>query len=51
LAAGVLENVGFRQVHAWFRLLGLLQAVTRQNPVWTAMPRTGFSSPVVAANG
>jgi hypothetical protein len=42
LAAGVLENIGFRQVHAWFRLRGLLLAVTRRNPVWTAMPRTGF---------
>jgi cellulose synthase/poly-beta-1,6-N-acetylglucosamine synthase-like glycosyltransferase len=44
LAAGVLENIGFRQVHAWFRLQGLLLAVTRRNPVWTAMPRTGFSA-------
>ena len=44
LAAGVLENVGYRQVHAWYRLQGLLFAVTRRKPVWTAMPRTGFSS-------
>jgi cellulose synthase/poly-beta-1,6-N-acetylglucosamine synthase-like glycosyltransferase len=43
LAAGVLENVGYRQVHAWYRLQGLLFAVTRRKPVWTAMPRTGFS--------
>jgi hypothetical protein len=42
LAAGALENFGFRQVHAWFRLRGLLLAVSRRNPVWTAMPRTGF---------
>jgi cellulose synthase/poly-beta-1,6-N-acetylglucosamine synthase-like glycosyltransferase len=43
LAAGALENFGYRQVHAWYRLQGLLRAVTRRNPVWTAMPRTGFS--------
>jgi cellulose synthase/poly-beta-1,6-N-acetylglucosamine synthase-like glycosyltransferase len=43
LAAGVLENVGYRQVHAFYRLQGLLFAVTRRKPVWTAMPRTGFS--------
>jgi len=44
LAAGVLENVGFRQVHAWYRLQGLFAAITRRTPVWTAMPRTGFGS-------
>jgi hypothetical protein len=44
LAAGLLENLGFRQVHAWYRLQGLFFAVTRRTPVWTAMPRTGFSS-------
>ncbi|MBW8765985.1 MAG: glycosyltransferase family 2 protein, partial [Geodermatophilales bacterium] len=43
LAAGVIENVGFRQAHAWFRLRGLLAALARRNPVWTPMPRTGFS--------
>jgi cellulose synthase/poly-beta-1,6-N-acetylglucosamine synthase-like glycosyltransferase len=44
LAAGLLENIGYRQVHAWYRLQGLVRAVTRRNAVWTAMPRTGFSS-------
>ncbi len=44
LVAGLLENVGFRQLHAWFRLRGLLAALLRRNPVWTAMPRTGFTS-------
>jgi cellulose synthase/poly-beta-1,6-N-acetylglucosamine synthase-like glycosyltransferase len=43
LAAGALENFGFRQVHAWYRLQGLVMAVTRRKPVWTAMPRTGFN--------
>jgi cellulose synthase/poly-beta-1,6-N-acetylglucosamine synthase-like glycosyltransferase len=40
LTAGLLENLGFRQVHAWFRLRGLVLALTRRKPVWTAMPRT-----------
>ena len=44
VGAAVLENVGFRQVHAWYRLQGLLRAVTKRNPVWTAMPRTGFTT-------
>jgi cellulose synthase/poly-beta-1,6-N-acetylglucosamine synthase-like glycosyltransferase len=44
LAAGVVENLGYRQVHAWFRLRGLLAALTRRRAVWTAMPRTGFAT-------
>jgi len=42
LAAGALENLGYRQAHAWFRLRGLIAALTRRSPVWTAMPRVGF---------
>jgi cellulose synthase/poly-beta-1,6-N-acetylglucosamine synthase-like glycosyltransferase len=44
LAAGVLENVGFRQAHAWFRLRGLVAALMGATPVWTPMPRTGFTT-------
>jgi cellulose synthase/poly-beta-1,6-N-acetylglucosamine synthase-like glycosyltransferase len=44
LLAGALENVGYRQVHAWYRLRGLLAALARREPVWTAMPRTGFTT-------
>ncbi|MGY1805081.1 glycosyltransferase [Blastococcus sp. SYSU D00922] len=44
LAAGLVENIGFRQAHAWFRLRGLVAALLRRNPVWTAMPRTGFTA-------
>jgi hypothetical protein len=44
LLAGALENVGYRQVHAWYRLRGLLAALARRDPVWTAMPRTGFAT-------
>ncbi|WP_157936782.1 hypothetical protein [Geodermatophilus chilensis] len=45
LLGGLLENVGYRQVHAWFQLRGLVAALTRRTPVWTAMPRTGFTEP------
>lgn len=41
LLAGLLENVGYRQRHAWFPLRGLVAALMRRTPVWTAMPRTG----------
>jgi cellulose synthase/poly-beta-1,6-N-acetylglucosamine synthase-like glycosyltransferase len=41
--AALLENVGYRQLHAWFRLRGLVAALARRNPVWTAMPRVGFA--------
>jgi hypothetical protein len=51
LAAGALENVGYRQLHAWFRLRGLVAALTRRTPVWTAMPRTGFSGAADAGAG
>lgn len=51
LAAGVVENIGYRQVHAWFRLRGLIAALRRENPVWTAMPRTGFTSAPVLTSG
>ena len=51
LLAGLLENVGYRQLHAWFRLRGLVAALLRRTPVWTAMPRTGFTEaePVAVA--
>jgi cellulose synthase/poly-beta-1,6-N-acetylglucosamine synthase-like glycosyltransferase len=48
LLAGAVENLGYRQVHAWFRLRGLLAALGRRDPVWTAMPRTGFTTAVEA---
>jgi cellulose synthase/poly-beta-1,6-N-acetylglucosamine synthase-like glycosyltransferase len=49
VAAGLLENIGFRQAHAWFRLRGLVAALLRRNPVWTAMPRTGFTTAQASA--
>ena len=42
LAAAVLENLGYRQVHAWWRLRGLVQAVAGGRHEWGDMTRVGF---------
>jgi cellulose synthase/poly-beta-1,6-N-acetylglucosamine synthase-like glycosyltransferase len=42
LAASVVENVGFRQLHAWWRLQGLIDALRRKELTWGVMTRRGF---------
>lgn len=42
-AASVVENVGFRQLHAWWRLKGLWQALRREHGEWGVMDRQGFT--------
>jgi cellulose synthase/poly-beta-1,6-N-acetylglucosamine synthase-like glycosyltransferase len=37
VAASVLENVGFRQLHAWWRLQGLWRAVRGTSQAWGVM--------------
>ncbi len=44
LVAGLLENVGYRQLTAWWRLEGAWHALTGRAPVWGAMTRQGFQS-------
>jgi cellulose synthase/poly-beta-1,6-N-acetylglucosamine synthase-like glycosyltransferase len=44
ILAAVLENVGFRQLHAWWRLRGLVQALRGGPGVWGVMTRTGFDT-------
>jgi cellulose synthase/poly-beta-1,6-N-acetylglucosamine synthase-like glycosyltransferase len=39
--ASVMENVGYRQLHAWWRLRGIF-AATFGGPTWEEMPRDGF---------
>jgi cellulose synthase/poly-beta-1,6-N-acetylglucosamine synthase-like glycosyltransferase len=48
MGAAVVEHLWFRWVHSWYRLRGLVAALRRESPVWTAMPRVGFAgdSPV-----
>jgi cellulose synthase/poly-beta-1,6-N-acetylglucosamine synthase-like glycosyltransferase len=42
--AAVLENVGYRQLTAWWRVRGTLQALRSTPPEWGEMTRSGFSS-------
>jgi cellulose synthase/poly-beta-1,6-N-acetylglucosamine synthase-like glycosyltransferase len=44
MATAVVEHLWFRWAHSWYRLRGLLAALTHRNPVWTAMPRVGFTA-------
>jgi len=42
VAASVLENVGYRQLTAWWRMRGAWAAIRRGKQVWGVMHRTGF---------
>jgi cellulose synthase/poly-beta-1,6-N-acetylglucosamine synthase-like glycosyltransferase len=44
MGTAVVEHLWFRWAHSWFRLRGLAAALTRRTPVWTAMPRVGFTT-------
>ena len=44
LGASILENIGYRQLHAWWRLKGLVWWLKQGKPVWGAMPREGYVS-------
>ena len=43
LLAALAENVGYRQMHAWWRLQGLWRAVCGHDAGWGVMTRTGFT--------
>lgn len=42
MAAALLENLGYRQLHAYWRLKGLVSWLIQRDSKWGAMPRTGF---------
>lgn len=42
LLASVLENFGYRQLTAWWRLEGWLASLRGKKPVWGTMTRQGF---------
>lgn len=44
LLAAVVENCGYRQLHAWWRLKGLWAALRGRAGSWGAMPRMGFGA-------
>jgi cellulose synthase/poly-beta-1,6-N-acetylglucosamine synthase-like glycosyltransferase len=50
LCASILENVGFRQLHAYWRVRGLFNAITSTSKEWEDMPRSGFDEADVAGN-
>jgi cellulose synthase/poly-beta-1,6-N-acetylglucosamine synthase-like glycosyltransferase len=43
-AAAVAENIGYRQIHAWWRLRGLALAIRGREGVWEPMTRVGFGA-------
>jgi cellulose synthase/poly-beta-1,6-N-acetylglucosamine synthase-like glycosyltransferase len=45
LTATLFETIGYRQLHAFWRLRGLINAMGRKAPQWGAMPRAGFQPP------
>ncbi|RBY74975.1 glycosyltransferase family 2 protein [Blastococcus sp. TF02-09] len=44
MGTAVVEHLWFRWAHSWYRLCGLGAALAGRSPVWTAMPRVGFSA-------
>jgi cellulose synthase/poly-beta-1,6-N-acetylglucosamine synthase-like glycosyltransferase len=48
VVAAVVENVGYRQLTAWWRLQGLWSALTGRRQVWGTMTRSGFDDGVDA---
>lgn len=43
LAAAALENLGYRHMTAWWRVVGTFQALRSTPPEWGTMTRTGFT--------
>ncbi|MEN9544192.1 MAG: hypothetical protein RLZZ598_1025, partial [Pseudomonadota bacterium] len=41
LAAIVIENLGYRQINTWWRIVGLWQWATRRKQTWGTMTRLG----------
>jgi cellulose synthase/poly-beta-1,6-N-acetylglucosamine synthase-like glycosyltransferase len=44
--AAALENLGYRQAHAWWRLQGLWRFLRGRESAWGVMTRVGFAAPV-----
>jgi cellulose synthase/poly-beta-1,6-N-acetylglucosamine synthase-like glycosyltransferase len=45
ILAAVAENLGYRQMHAWWRLCGLVDELRGRETAWGVMVRRGFSTP------
>jgi len=44
VVAAFVENLGFRQLHAFWRLRGLWSGLRGSNAAWGEMPRVGFTA-------
>jgi hypothetical protein len=44
IAAAILENVGYRQLHAVWRLRGLADSLSGKEGAWGTMTRIGFAT-------
>ena len=44
VAAAILENLGYRQLHAFWRIRGLIDATKRRHIDWGTMTRAGFTT-------
>lgn len=44
LATTVVENIGFRQLHAWWRIRGAVAAIRGSEGSWGTMTRTGLGA-------
>ena len=42
LLAALVENLGFRQLHAWWRVSGLISGLRGRPAAWGVMTRAGF---------
>jgi cellulose synthase/poly-beta-1,6-N-acetylglucosamine synthase-like glycosyltransferase len=52
LYGAVAENVGFRQLYAWWRVRGIIDAVTRRKATWLEQPqRAGVAAAPAAGEG
>ena len=45
IRAAVVENVGYRQINAWWRLGGIIEVLRRSRHDWGDMQRKGFGTP------
>lgn len=48
LAGSVLENIGYRQLTAWWRCRGLWDGIRGRQQVWGTMTRAGFTTAAAA---
>lgn len=48
--AAIVENLGYRQINSWWRLVGILKFIFRAKPSWGVMKRKGFSNKIYEKN-